>query len=121
MMKKIFFAFLLIPFLSCTKNNIVGQWQGESATVNGAEINANFANILMELGENGAYQYKATDNYIERGMYRVDGKFFITIDTLNKKLDKMVEIEQLTTDRLVLKMKNLRNEIELLTLKKITK
>ncbi len=119
MTKKIFFSFLLIFFLSCTKNNIVGQWQGESATVNGVEINANFANILMDLGANGAYQYKATDNYIERGMYRIDGKFFITIDTLNKKLDKMVEIEKLTSDHLVLKMKNLRNEIELLTLKKL--
>jgi hypothetical protein len=114
-----FFSVLIISILACSKFQIVGQWQGEKATVNGVEIQAKFENILMDLGADGSYQYKATDGYLERGRYRVDGHFFFTTDTLNKKQEKMVEIEEVSTTHLTLKMKNLRNEIQLLTLKKV--
>ncbi len=118
-MKIILFSMLIISILACSKSKIVGQWQGEKASVNGVGIQAKFENIVMDLGADGAYQYKATDGYLERGRYRVDGNFFFTTDTLNKKQEKMVEIENVSNTHLILKMKNLRNEIQLLTLKKV--
>ena len=119
-MKKNILLFTVLLFIfACTKTQMIGHWQGESATVGGHEISGKFENIHLNLEQNGFYEYNATDGYLERGSYRVDGNFFFTSDTLNKKTEKMIAIEKVNGEKLVLKMKNIKGEEELLTLKKV--
>ena len=119
-MKKNILPFsLLILLFACTKSQMIGHWQGESATVGGKEIAGKFENIHLDLEQNGSYQYNATDGYLERGSYRIDGNYFFTSDTLNKKPEKMIAIDKVNGEKLVLKMKNIKGEEELLTLKKV--
>ena len=119
MKKNILLFFLLILLFACTKSQMIGHWKGESATVGGKEITGKFENIHLELEQNGTYQYNATDGYLERGWYRIDGNFFFISDTLNKKSEKMIAIDRVNSEKLVLKMKNIKGEDEFLTLKKI--
>lgn len=108
-MKKniLFFAFIISIF-ACTKTQVIGQWQGETATVAGQEVSGKFQNIHLSLDENGTYEYTATDGYLERGWYRIDGNFLFVSDTLNKKQEKMIFIDDIKSEKLVLKMKNIK-------------
>lgn len=119
MKKNILFFILIIGIFACTKTQIIGHWQGETAAIAGKEITGKFQNIHLNLDQNGTYEYNATDGYLERGWYRIDGNYFFTRDTLNKKAEKMIEIDNLNEEKMVLKMKNIKGEEEFLTLKKI--
>jgi hypothetical protein len=119
MKKNILLFSFVISILACTKMQMIGHWQGDSATIAGQAMEGKFQNIHLNLDKNGAYEYSATDGYLERGWYRIDGNFFFTNDTLNKKQEKMIEIDKVNSEKLVLKMKNIKGEEEFLTLKKV--
>ncbi len=115
---------LLIPFafLGCNSFNnskLVGEWQAYYISEGNRPLDIDFSEVGFSFRDNGYYTYKSTIDYHEAGTYYVNGNLLYTMDTVNTASnEKAVQIEALSIDSLVLKMKA-NGETKIMKLKKI--
>lgn len=101
-------VFITTIFSACDavdKGHIIGQWKAVSVEEDGEELAIDPAEIKFVFGSDDSYQYFSTLNYREAGSYYVEGNYLYTTDTLNQgSMEKAVEIIEMSTDSLHLKM-----------------
>jgi hypothetical protein len=108
-MKNLFLLLLpIITFLGCGDNQtrkICGKWQTVAVTEEGEVVNMDLSAMKFEFQNNGIYNYKSTQDYIEAGSFSIQGDLLYTLDTINKaSSEKAVRILKLTRDSLLLQM-----------------
>lgn len=97
--------------ISCNQNtakekNLLGNWQAFEVLEEGETLSVNPEEIKFTFKENHSYSFSSTLNYKEAGSFHLDFPYLYTTDTVNQATtEKAVEIIQLVTDSLTLKMK----------------
>lgn len=103
-------VFALLTLLTACQSgyqaeNLKGQWQAIAITEEGTPLAVDPSQIQLSFTSEDRYTYESTLNYREAGSYSVDGAYLFTRDTLNQaSTEKAVEILQLASDTLQLKM-----------------
>ncbi len=87
------------------EKKLLGKWQAASLMEDGMPIPVPPSEIGFEFFEKGYYHFRSTLNYREAGIFSVSGGLLYTMDTINEaSTEKSVQILNLTTDSLFLKM-----------------
>jgi|GEM_PF-375524 len=103
-------SFLAATLLgACAKddpNLLIGSWIAYEVLEEGEKLDINASEIKLEFVDDLVYTYSSTLDYEEAGRYNVQSSYLYTTDTLSKTESgrKAVEIIQLTTDSLQLRM-----------------
>lgn len=105
-----YFLFLFICLLLCIGCNnwdeeIVGEWQAYFISVDGQELEMDYAPVNFLFTKEGQYVFNSTINYKEAGSFYLNGDILFTLDTLNTaSTEKAVQVVNVTQDSLFLKM-----------------
>lgn len=100
-------------------NKLVGEWQAYYISEGGTPLEIDYSEVGFLFKEDGFYSYESTINYKEAGTYYVNGSLLYTMDTVNTASnEKAVQIEALSADSLILKMKA-NGEIKIMKLRKV--
>jgi hypothetical protein len=94
--------------LHCTREEklLVGDWQAVSVTENGDSLRLNPAEIGFTFREDKRYSFRSTLRYSEAGRWRYDHGFLFATDTTHPGLpERIVAIDRLTLDSLILRMR----------------
>lgn len=102
---------LFFSFLGCDDHSeelrlISGNWKGVSLSEEGLSmpLDSNAVSFFFN-PELLAYTFSSPLGYREEGTFFLEKKYLFTMDTINQSSsEKMVELIQLSTDSLVLKM-----------------
>ena len=99
---------VLLCLLSCMKDKpdpLIGHWTAFEVLEEGEALDINAAEIQLGFQEGNTYHYESTLAYKEAGRYHVEHQYLYTTDTSHTTATaKAVEILQLTTDTLQLRM-----------------
>ena len=102
---------LLLPFalllLHCETEQdlLVGEWQAAAVTENGDSLRLDPREITFDFGPDNRYAFTSTLRYREAGTYRVDEDYLFAQDTTQPtNPERVVAIEKLTVDTLVIRM-----------------
>lgn len=99
----------LVLLTACAQdepNLLIGSWTAYEVVEEGETLDINASEIQLEFVDDFIYAYKSTLDYKEAGQYNVQASYLYTTDTLPnaQAAKKAVEIIQLTTDSLQLRM-----------------
>lgn len=84
---------------------LLGDWQAVSITEAGDSMRLNIPEVGFSFGPTGVYRYRSTLNYQEAGRYRLKKGHLIAQDTTHPNSEeRIVAIDKLTTDSLILRM-----------------
>ena len=118
---QIIFLSILTVSIGCnsiSSSKLVGDWQAYYISEGGVPLEIDFSEVGFTFTEDGLYTFKSTINYKEAGTYYVNGKLLFTMDTVNTaSIEKAVQIEEVSVDSLILKMKA-NGEDKIMKLKK---
>lgn len=122
-MKRLLMASILVfGCLACDKyanSDIAGNWEAIELTEAGDSLEVDLASIGFSFSEDGQYHFSSTLEYEEAGTFRLDGPYLFSTDTLKLPLrEKAVEIIQLNSDTLALRMKEMGKERHLVLRRK---
>lgn len=108
-MVRVFGCLLLAGMLwHCAREDklLVGDWQAVSVTENGDSLRLNPAEIGFTFQEDNRYAFRSTLRYAEAGRWRYDHGFLFATDTTHPDLpERIVAIDRLTIDSLILRMR----------------
>ncbi len=87
-------------------NLLIGSWTAYEVLEEGEALDINASEIQLQFVDDLVYAYHSTLDYKEAGEYTVQSSYLYTTDTLTEanSARKAVEIIQLTTDSLQLRM-----------------
>lgn len=99
----------LVWLTACTQdepNLLIGSWTAYEVLEEGESLDINASEIQLEFVDDFTYAYQSTLDYKEAGQYNVQSSYLYTTDTLPtaQAARKAVEIIQLTSDSLQLRM-----------------
>lgn len=99
-------AALLVACAKDDPNLLIGNWIAYEVLEEGEKLDINASEIKLEFVDDLVYAYSSTLDYEEAGKYNVQSSYLYTTDTLSKIQSgrKAVEIIQLTSDSLQLRM-----------------
>ena len=104
------YAFLLLfalLLLHCETEQdlLVGQWQATAVTENGDSLKLDPREITFDFRPDNRYAFTSTLRYREAGTYRTEEGFLFARDTTQPtNPERVVAIEKLTIDSLVIRM-----------------
>jgi len=114
-MKSAFQLFIIAAFFvagcsGISKSNLIGKWQAVTLIENDKKAVIDLANVGLQFNKDGGYHYTSTLNYAESGYFDLKNDLLFTIDTLNNgSSEKTVQILQLSSDTLKIKMQEANN------------
>lgn len=111
---------LLLTLFACSSqpDPLVGTWTAVDVRQNGDSMRLSPQQVGFVFSPNGRYEYRATLRYTEAGTYHRKGEFLIAKDTTRaNSSDRIVAIDRLTADSLVLRMQEGEAERSLILLK----
>jgi hypothetical protein len=98
----------LLLLLACGNREdelLLGEWRGSRVTENGDSLRLNPAEITFDFRPDNRYRFTSTLRYTEAGTWRYDDGYLFARDTTQPtNPERVVAIEQLTTDSLVIRM-----------------
>ncbi|WP_116107021.1 hypothetical protein [Lewinella sp. IMCC34191] len=100
------FSFSLL-LLHCSQEEdlLVGQWQGALVTENGDSLKLDPREITFDFGTDNRYAFTSTLRYQEAGTYRTEEGYLFAQDTTQPtNPERVVAIEKLTVDSLIIRM-----------------
>ena len=108
-MKPGFFLLFLLFLSACTggkEDMLCGHWQAAAVEEEGNLLDIDPSVVQFQFYENGIYTFSSTLNYREAGTFYLKSNYLYTTDTLHQaSIEKAVLISKLTTDSLVVNMK----------------
>ena len=85
---------------------LVGDWQAVSITENGDSLRLNPEEIGFTFQDDNRCSFRSTLRYSEAGRWRYDHGFLFATDTTHPDLpERIVAIDRLTIDSLILRMR----------------
>ena len=121
---QIIFLSILVGSIGCNSINsskLVGEWQAYYISEGGIPLEVDFSEVGFRFTEDGLYSFKSTIDYKEAGTYYINGKLLFTMDTVHSaSIEKAVQIEEVSVDSLILKMKA-NGEDKIMKLKKLAR
>ncbi|MGB3800905.1 MAG: hypothetical protein WA952_13905 [Lewinella sp.] len=102
----LFVCFSLL-LLQCAEEEdlLIGQWQGALVTENGDSLKLNPREITFDFREDDRYTFTSTLRYQEAGTYRAEEGYLFAQDTTQPtNPERVVAIEKLTVDSLIIRM-----------------
>ena len=113
---------LLVSVLSCQSNqgpNLLGKWEAFEILEAQIPMELEPKEVRFNFKANGIYQFQSTLGYREAGKFQIHSDFLITTDTIHSdSQEKIVKIQSLQNDTLILLMKKGEDE-QIIKLKKI--
>jgi hypothetical protein len=100
----------LLPLLllACSEREdrlLLGEWRGRLVTENGDSLRLDPREITFDFREDNRYDFTSTLRYSEAGTWRYDDGYLFARDTTQPtNPERVVAIERLTTDSLVIRM-----------------
>ena len=111
-----------LTFVACQTNEpspIIGQWEAIALTEETVPLEVEMSQIKFDFRANGQYDFHSTLNYREAGNYKIQSNYLLTTDTLHATAhEKMVKIESIQNDTLVLLMKKENKERKIKLIRK---
>lgn len=102
----ILFVLLLLLGCSSAPDPIIGNWVATDVREKGDSMRLEPTEVRFEFLDNGRYRYVSTLRYQEAGTYEVRQDFLVAKDTMHpQNPERVVSIELLKADSLVLNMK----------------
>lgn len=120
MRKGIYFSLLLATLAACIQEDnkalLIGDWQGASWTIGGADSGRDVADVKFSFREN--YTYTASyGNSNEQGTYRLTEKKLYTTAEGANQAEKMVELASISADSIVMNMNRVGTAEQLILVK----
>ncbi len=106
--------------ISFSEKDLYGSWQAVLLTEGQDTFQYDLKNVGLTFEEDKRYRYSGNLKNQEAGTYHILGKILYTKDTLNKGIEKAVEVVQLQNDSLKIKM-NDEGKIRILDLVRVKK
>ena len=106
-MPKYLLFLLPLLFLHCTRedNLLLGEWQGALVTEDGDSLRLDPREITFAFTPDNRYTFTSTLRYREAGTWRFDSGYLFAQDTTQpSNPERIVAVEILTIDSLVLRM-----------------
>ncbi|MBB4080166.1 hypothetical protein GGR28_002796 [Lewinella aquimaris] len=107
MPKYLLFLFSLLFLLHCEREDqlLLGEWRGSLVTENGDSLKLNPREITFDFRPDNRYHFTSTLRYSEAGTWRYDSGYLFAKDTTQPtNPERVVAVEKLTLDSLVLRM-----------------
>lgn len=101
-------ALLGLPLASCADRPdrlLLGKWQAVSATAAGDSLALDPAEVGFVFTPNNRYTYRSTLRHAEAGTFRYVPGYLFATDTTRAGEERVVAIDKLTEDSLVIRMK----------------
>lgn len=117
------FLYLLLAVGCCACGEdptlpLIGDWQAVSVTENGDSLRLDPTEVGFTFRPDQRYHFRSTLKYTEAGTWSYDRGFLIAQDTTQPNTpERVVEVEKLTPDTLLLRMMEGTAERHLLLLK----
>ena len=103
-------AFFVAGCSGISKSNLIGKWQAVTLIENDKKQVIDLSEVGLEFNKDGGYRYTGTLNYSESGYFDMNKDLLFTIDTINNgSSEKTVQILQLSSDTLKIKMQEANN------------
>ncbi|MEL6141006.1 MAG: hypothetical protein AAFU67_05260 [Bacteroidota bacterium] len=102
------FTLGLVLLGSCSNEQelLFGNWQATAITEEGDSMRLNVEEVGFTFHPNGIYQYRSTLRYREAGRYRYENSYLFARDTTQpNSAERIVAIEYLTVDSLIMRMR----------------
>jgi hypothetical protein len=85
---------------------LAGKWQGYELLEEGEALPLDPSEISFEFGADRTYAFSGTLNYREAGLFRIQGEYLFTRDTMSEgSVEKAVLLSDMSPDTLILKMR----------------
>lgn len=100
-------AFCLLFCCACEREDLllIGSWQATSVTEAGDSIRLNPAEIGFRFLPDNRYHFRSTLRYEEAGTWAYQGERLVATDTTRQDVpERVVAVDKLTPDSLVLRM-----------------
>ncbi|MCP9236720.1 hypothetical protein [Lewinella sp. JB7] len=97
----------LLLLLHCEREDqlLLGEWRGSLVTENGDSLKLDPREITFDFRPDNRYHFTSTLRYSEAGTWRYDSDYLFARDTTQPaNPERVVAIEKLTVDSLVLRM-----------------
>ena len=108
MVRLTFYLLLTLGCLGCAADEndlLVGEWQGALVTENGDSLRLDPREITFDFRPDNRYAFTSTLRYQEAGTYRTEEGYLFAQDTTQPtNPERVVAIEKLTADSLVIRM-----------------
>ena len=107
MTRLIFFSLFVVLLLHCGQETdlLVGEWQGALVTEDGDSLKLDPKEITFDFRPDNRYEFTSTLRYREAGTYRMEEGYLFAQDTTQPtNPERVVAIEKLTHDSLVIRM-----------------
>ena len=108
MLRPTFYLLLALSCLYCSAEEndlLVGEWQGALVTENGDSLRLDPREITFDFRADNRYAFTSTLRYREAGTYRTEEGYLFAQDTTQPtNPERVVAIEKLTADSLVIRM-----------------
>ena len=99
---------IFFTFYACDDGRaelILGDWQAVSITEAGDSMQLNTSDVGFTFAPSGTYNYRSTLRYQEAGRYRYENGYLFAQDTTNTDAqERVVAIDKLTQDTMVMRM-----------------
>ena len=103
-----FYLLLILVGVGCTADDndlLVGEWQGALVTENGDSLRLDPKEITFDFRPDNRYAFTSTLRYREAGTYRTEEGYLFAQDTTQPtNPERVVAIEKLTADSLIIRM-----------------
>lgn len=109
MPKYLFFSVFVLLLVGCSSREdelLLGQWRAARVTENGDSLRLDPREITFDFRPDNRYTFTSTLRYREAGTWRYDNRYLFAQDTTQpENPERVVYIEILTLDSLVMRMK----------------
>ncbi|THH39624.1 lipocalin-like domain-containing protein [Neolewinella litorea] len=99
---------LSLLFLHCEREDdlLYGEWRGSLVTEDGDSLKLDPREITFDFRPDNRYEFTSTLRYQEAGTWRYDDGYLFAQDTTQPtNPERVVSVEKLTLDTLILRMK----------------